>query len=310
MCLLSIVTREPRRKFIHPEKVSCRDSPSRDSSRGIDATRKSLRERTPKPPTGSWRRLIFVERSSRESCLSKYIRGRAFTSITQYIHMRLATERKRDGGCEMERGRAGRGKGSRDTWSCVRASAWTWGKIPSEERERDERRKERRETRERAKAREIGKRGHWLFVARSTYGNRYGPTIAVGMRPFFPFCVSPIYLANRSRSVAAAVVANLLRAIRSASDRLGWEGACSPSRRRVEFDSKKEGERERWDEQCKQTRKREPRRKDGRHAGRRDRSTAARRGERSMRREIGLTGRWGCKSESTRTKRDSRQKEK
>lgn len=99
---------------------------------------------------------------------------------------------------------------------------------------------------ERAKAREIGKRGHWLFVARSTYGNRYGPTIAVGMRPFFPFCVSPIYLADRSRSVAAAaVVANLLRAIRSASDRLGREGACSPSRRRIEFDSKKERERKR-----------------------------------------------------------------
>lgn len=36
-----------------------------------------------------------------------------------------------------------------------------------------------RDARGRAKAREIGKRGHWLFVARSTYGNRYGPTIAV-----------------------------------------------------------------------------------------------------------------------------------
>jgi len=46
------------------------------------------------------------------------------------------------------------------------------------ERERGGRRK-RRDVRGRAKAREIGKRGHWLFVARSTYGNRYGPTIAM-----------------------------------------------------------------------------------------------------------------------------------
>lgn len=79
--------------------------------------------------------------------------------------------------------------------------------------------RERSEASERTKAREIGKRGHWLFVARSTYGNRYGP--AVGMRSFFPFCVS-LYLASRSRSVAAAVAAaaaNLSRAILSAGDR-------------------------------------------------------------------------------------------
>lgn len=79
--------------------------------------------------------------------------------------------------------------------------------------------RERSEASERTKAREIGKRGHWLFVARSTYGNRYGP--AVGMRSFFPFCVS-LYLASRSRSVAAAAAAaaaNLSRAILSAGDR-------------------------------------------------------------------------------------------
>lgn len=32
---------------------------------------------------------------ARESYLSRYIRGRAFTSITQYIHMSLARARKR-----------------------------------------------------------------------------------------------------------------------------------------------------------------------------------------------------------------------
>lgn len=51
---------------------------------------------------------------------------------------------------------------------------------------------ERSEASERTKAREIGKRGHWLFVAGSTYGNRYGPTIAVGMRSFFSFLCLPI----------------------------------------------------------------------------------------------------------------------
>lgn len=73
------------------------------------------------------------------------------------------------------------------------------------ERERDKRRKES-ETRERTTAREIGKRGHWLFVARSTYGIRYGPGTAFGMCSFFLF-VSPSYLANHSPSIAAAAVA-------------------------------------------------------------------------------------------------------
>jgi len=76
------------------------------------------------------------------------------------------------------------------------------------ERERDERRKES-ETRERAKAREIGKRGHWLFVARSTYGIRYGPGTAFGMCSFFLF-VSPSYLANHSPSIVAAAVAAVM----------------------------------------------------------------------------------------------------
>lgn len=83
-----------------------------------------------------------------------------------------------------------------DTWSRASTSCRSErdGRVGERfggERERDERRKESK-TRERAKAREIGKRGHWLFVARSTYGNRYGPTTAVGMCSFFLF-VSPSY---------------------------------------------------------------------------------------------------------------------
>lgn len=71
-------------------------------------------------------------------------------------------------------------------------------KIRWRARVRREKRERRSDAKGRVKAREIGKRGHWLFVARSTYGNqRYGPTI--GMRSSFPFCVSPVYLVGRSR---------------------------------------------------------------------------------------------------------------
>lgn len=108
-----------------------------------------------------------------------------------------ARERARRGTRERRRGGAGwREKAERLRIRGAVRRAGRDGRVGERfggERERGGRARRESETRERAKAREIGKRGHWWFVARSTYGNRYGPTTAVGMRSFFPFCVSLVY---------------------------------------------------------------------------------------------------------------------
>jgi len=112
-------------------------------------------------------------------------------------------------------------------------------------RARRERRKES-ETRERAKAREIGKRGHWLFVARSTYGNRYGPTTLPLECVLFSFLCLPHIpggpLSLRIAAVAAAV--NLLWAI-LVSNRQPEEDQVRSKEKERGRASKRERERER-----------------------------------------------------------------
>lgn len=112
--------------------------------------------------------------------------------------MRLARARARARRGARERRRGGRGgerrqRGCGYVEPCGARGATGGSEKDSVESESAAGARRESETRERAKAREIGKRGHWWFVARSTYGNRYGPTTAVGMRSFFPFCVSLVY---------------------------------------------------------------------------------------------------------------------
>jgi len=87
-----------------------------------------------------------------------------------------------------------------------------------------------------------------LFVVRSTYGNRYGPTIAVGMRSFFLF-VSPPYT---WRAALAPLRRRWRRTSRGQSSRPATgktdsdEEERAPSQRGIGFDlRRRERERER-----------------------------------------------------------------
>lgn len=90
---------------------------------------------------------------------------------------------------------------------------------------------------ERTKAREIAQEGS--LVARSTYGNRYGPTIAVGMRSFFLFVSPYTWLSLRA-------AANLSRAI--PSTREGAEARYREKRERRPKSARRMGGDERGGE--------------------------------------------------------------
>lgn len=175
----------------------------------------------------------------------------------------------------------------------VRASGERFGG----ERERDERRKES-ETRERAKAREIGKRGHWLFVARSTYGNRYGPTTAVGMCSFFLFVspsstwrtTLPPYSGGGGGGGGGGSSGNGGSGEPLVGNPVGQQPTATGNRRRIEFDLKRMRVRERVS--C--VSKRGGENGHGRRVGRRGK-TLNDRHRKEKRGEIGLTGWRGCK---------------